>query len=56
MLKEKILPADTFVVINKSILSDQDRKIISMLYQPIIGSSATINSGSITIARAIPIL
>ena len=42
MLKEKILPADSFVVINKTILSDQDRKIISMLYQPIIGSEATI--------------
>lgn len=38
MLKEKILPADSFVVINKSILNDQDRKILTMLYQPIIGS------------------
>ena len=38
MLKEKILPADTFVVINKTILNDQDRKILTMLYQPIIGS------------------
>ena len=40
MLKEKVLPADTFVVINKSILNDQDRRILTMLYQPIIGSSA----------------
>lgn len=33
-----ILPADTYIVINKSILTDQTRKILTMLYQPIIGS------------------
>ena len=32
-----ILPADTYTVINKTILDDKDHKIISMLYQPIIG-------------------
>ena len=36
-----ILPADTFVVVNKTILSENDRKLINMLYQPIIGSIAT---------------
>lgn len=36
-----ILPADTFVVVNHTILSENDRKLISMLYQPIIGSIAT---------------
>ncbi len=36
-----ILPADTYVVLNKTVLSDKDRKIISMLYQPIIGYTAT---------------
>ena len=36
-----ILPADTFVVVNRTILNEHDRKIISMLYQPIIGSIAT---------------
>ena len=36
-----ILPADTFVVVNRTILNENDRKIISMLYQPIIGSIAT---------------
>lgn len=36
-----ILPADTFIVINRTILSEHDRKIISILYQPIIGSIAT---------------
>lgn len=40
-MKEKILPADTFVVVNKTILNDQDRKILTMLYQPIIGINAT---------------
>ena len=32
-----ILPADTYTVINKTILTDNDRKILTMLYQPIIG-------------------
>ena len=36
-----ILPADTYVVINKTILSESDRRIITMLYQPIIGGIAT---------------
>lgn len=33
-----ILPVDSYVVINKSNLNDSDRKILSMLYQPIIGN------------------
>ena len=33
-----ILPADTYVVINRTVLNDQTRKILTMLYQPIIGS------------------
>lgn len=36
-----ILPADTYVVVNKTIIKDLDRKLITMLYQPIIGYSAT---------------
>ena len=32
-----ILPADTYVVVNKSIITSEDRKILTMLYQPIIG-------------------
>lgn len=40
MLRMNVLPADTYIVINKSILSEQDRKIIGMLYQPIIGAVA----------------
>lgn len=40
MIKEKVLPADTFVVLNKTILHDEDRKILIMLYQPIIGYKA----------------
>ena len=38
MKEINILPADTFVVVNRTILNESDRKIISMLYQPIIGS------------------
>ena len=36
-----ILPADTYTVINKTIITNEDHKIISMLYQPIIGYTAT---------------
>lgn len=36
-----ILPADTFIVYSKTVFSDQDRRLIMMLYQPIIGSVAT---------------
>lgn len=35
-----LLPADKYVVINKTILSDQDRITINTLYAPIIGASA----------------
>lgn len=35
-----ILPADTYTVINKTVINDSDKKIISMLYQPIIGYTA----------------
>ncbi len=36
-----ILPADTYTVINKTVLTDKDKKLISVLYQPIIGFAAT---------------
>lgn len=35
-----ILPADTYTVINRTVINDTDRKIVSMLYQPIIGFTA----------------
>lgn len=35
-----ILPADTYTVINKTVITDKDKKIVSMLYQPIIGFTA----------------
>ncbi len=35
-----VLPADTYTVVNKTILTDKDKKILSMLYQPIIGYTA----------------
>ena len=35
-----ILPADTYTVINRTILTENDRKILTMLYQPIIGSDS----------------
>ena len=41
MAEVTVLPADTYTVINKTVLKEQDRKIITMLYQPIIGYVAT---------------
>jgi len=40
MLNLNVLPADTYVVVNKTIFNNNDRRILSMLYQPIIGSTA----------------
>lgn len=40
MLKLNVLPADTYIVVNKTIYNDSDKRILTMLYQPIIGSSA----------------
>lgn len=39
-MKIGVLPADTFVVLNKTILNESDRKQLIMLYQPIVGSEA----------------
>ncbi len=35
-----VLPADTFIVINKTTLSDKDRNVLILLYQPIVGSTS----------------
>lgn len=35
-----ILPADTYTIIKKSTISDIDRRLITLLYQPIIGYTA----------------
>lgn len=35
-----VLPADTYTVINKTVITSNDKKIITMLYQPIIGYTA----------------
>lgn len=40
MERVTVLPADTYVVINKAIITNEVRKLITMLYQPIIGYSA----------------
>ena len=36
---KSVLPADIFVVINKTTLSDKDRNILMLLYQPLVGST-----------------
>lgn len=40
MLKERVLPADLFTVVNRTVLQEKDRNLLIMLYQPIIGSDA----------------
>ena len=35
-----VVPADSYTVVNKTIITDKDKKIITMLYQPIIGYTA----------------
>ena len=39
-MKYSLMPADTYIVINRTILNDHDRKLLVMLYQPIVGSLA----------------
>lgn len=39
-MKTNLMPADTYIVINKTSLNNEDRNQIIMLYQPIIGSVA----------------
>lgn len=40
MEPKTILPADTYTIVNRTILTDYERKTIINLYEPIIGSSA----------------
>ena len=41
MKNYNVLPADIYTVVNKTVITDKEKKIISMLYQPIIGHTAT---------------
>ena len=40
-MKVIVLPADTYIVSNKAVITEYSRKIISMIYQPIMGAHAT---------------
>ena len=35
-----ILPADNFIVVNKTVLHESDRRILTLLYQPLVGNIA----------------
>ena len=37
IMNPSLLPADSYIVINKSIISEEDKKILNMLYLPITG-------------------
>lgn len=39
-MEHGLLPADTYIVINKTLLTDYDRKLLITLYQPIVGYQA----------------
>jgi len=36
-----ILPADTYIVVNRTIINETDKRLVTTLYQPIIGNTAT---------------
>ena len=40
MANSPVLPADTYIVKNNTILSNENRNVLFKLYQPIIGSVA----------------
>ena len=40
MKVKSLLPADSYVVINKSLLNENDKLVLTMLYMPIIGNVA----------------
>jgi len=39
-MSNTILPADIYMVVNKTIINESDKKLVTMLYQPIIGHTA----------------
>lgn len=39
-MSNTILPADTYMVVNKTIITENDKKLVTTLYQPIIGNTA----------------
>ena len=38
MEKKTLMPADTYIVTSKTILSNEDHKLLTSLYQPIVGA------------------
>lgn len=40
-MNPSLYPADSYIVINKSIITEEDKKILNMLYLPIIGTLPT---------------
>ncbi len=41
-MKPTLLPADNYIVVNKSVITDNDRLILDLLYLPIIGGTSLI--------------
>ena len=40
MKKVSLYPADLYIVVDKSLLSEMDKLVLNMLYMPIIGNTA----------------
>ena len=40
MMNVTLLPADTYMVVNKSLLSEEDKLVLSILYMPLIGNTS----------------
>ena len=40
MMNVTLLPADTYMVVNKSLLSEEDKLVLNMLYMPLIGNTS----------------
>lgn len=40
VMKESVLPADIYTVVNQTVLTENDKKVLINLYQPIIGAEA----------------
>jgi len=38
IMNPSLLPADSYIVINKSIITEEDKKILNKLYLPITGA------------------
>ena len=39
-MNPSLMPADSYIVINKSIITEEDKKVLNKLYLPITGANS----------------